>query len=195
MATDLGNDGLQEETFPGTPQPLTPAQSAQVPQQVQRLLDVFVDRGFAIKVPLLLPPQPTPAHPSPPQPTQPTPAHPLPPHTHPSFSACIPPPTSHFPPPTLPLHTHFYSSPGPPHRAAPLHPNAPALSRSVPSSATIVCQTMLLLCCCLFTHPPIQVGTQYIPVMHHSHSSAWQSAVLLWYFHQDLIMTHGNIST
>ena len=42
---------MQEETFPGTPQPLMPAQSAQVPQQVQKLLDVFVDRGFAIKVP------------------------------------------------------------------------------------------------------------------------------------------------
>lgn len=42
---------LQEETFPGTPQPLTSAQSAQVPEAVQRLLDVFVDRGFAIKVP------------------------------------------------------------------------------------------------------------------------------------------------
>ena len=41
---------LQEESFPGTPQPLTPAQSALVPEKVQKLLDVFVDRGFAIKV-------------------------------------------------------------------------------------------------------------------------------------------------
>lgn len=42
---------IQEETFPGTPQPLTHTQGSQVPGNVQKLLDVFVDRGFAIKVP------------------------------------------------------------------------------------------------------------------------------------------------
>ncbi|KAL3147223.1 hypothetical protein ABBQ32_002719 [Trebouxia sp. C0010 RCD-2024] len=42
-------NGFREETFPGTPAPLTPSQAAQVPLQVQKLLDVFVDRGFAIK--------------------------------------------------------------------------------------------------------------------------------------------------
>ena len=45
----------QEETFPGTPEPLTPAQSALVPEKVQKLLGVFVDRGFAIKACILLP--------------------------------------------------------------------------------------------------------------------------------------------
>lgn len=45
----------QEETFPGTPEPLTPAQSALVPEKVQKLLGVFVDRGFVIKACILLP--------------------------------------------------------------------------------------------------------------------------------------------
>ena len=90
MATDLGNDGLQEETFPGTPQPLTPAQSAQVPQQVQRLLDVFVDRGFAIKVPLLLPPPgPPPPRPPPPPPAAPPPAAPPAPHAGREGRVCV----------------------------------------------------------------------------------------------------------
>ncbi|KAL0035664.1 hypothetical protein WJX79_006735 [Trebouxia sp. C0005] len=42
-------NGFREEIFPGTPEPLTASQSALVPERVQKLLSVFVDRGFAIK--------------------------------------------------------------------------------------------------------------------------------------------------
>ena len=115
MVTDSCVDVMQEETFPGTPQPLTPVQSAQVPQQVQRLLDVFVDRGFAIKVPLLLPapPRPAPPHPTPPHPT----LHLS--NTHSSFStrsppSHLPPPTPHPALPTRPFLLHLGHCPHPP---------------------------------------------------------------------------------
>ena len=48
--TGLNTCDLQEEVFPGTPIPLRPDQAELVPSRVQQLLDVFVDRGFAIKV-------------------------------------------------------------------------------------------------------------------------------------------------
>lgn len=41
---------LQEEQFPGTPAPLRPDQADLVLSKVQQLLDVFIDRGFCIKV-------------------------------------------------------------------------------------------------------------------------------------------------